>query len=139
MARILGILILLGGLFLAVYLVGQKTGLLGKAAYYGSSLTRTNQQIGSVVVLPSGITLEETWMGNLGYFRITENGQTSGWSKPVDVRNYPGSGDVQAVTATVSSNFLVQTVTRGGITYTRTVPLDSFGNPVWAEAKPWKN
>ena len=86
--------------------------------------------------------IQGLWRGNSGYSRTVSivNGVpqwgAATWSAPMDINTLPGSGDLQSQDGYVYGNTLNQGLWRGGLGYTRTVPI--VNNVIqWGQASAW--
>jgi hypothetical protein len=91
------------------------------------------------------VLVQAIWRGNYGYTRNVplENGapvwsKAGGWGQPIAMTGLPGKGKFQThVTIILPNKTMLQGYWRGNQGYSRTVPLDGNGNPVWSKATPW--
>ena len=103
-------------------------------------------QAQTAYVLPNKTLQQSFWRGNQGWVRIVplrangspDWGRASSWHGPVGLSSLPGSGSIQAQTATVFRNrTLVQGIWRSNQGWSRTVPLRADGTPDWGRAGAW--
>jgi hypothetical protein len=89
--------------------------------------------------------VQAIWRGENGYMRNVplEGGspawsKAQGWSPAIPLAPLPGTGAFQThVTVVLPNKTLLQGYWRGNEGYSRTIPLDSTGRPIWDKATSW--
>jgi hypothetical protein len=89
--------------------------------------------------------LEAFWRGNQGYYRLVpwaskghpNYAAAPAWRGPLALSGLPGVGSIQAQDSFQVGDVMTQSFWRGDQGWYRTVPVDSGGNPIWHQARPW--